>query len=122
MVSFSVTFISAYSIKCYVCGPKTDDTCTKDNLEKDNKYVKSCSAGTNQCIRTWAKVDDITTIQNLCGNDAACTTIKELCDKSSKGKCAVGCCDTDLCNAGSPVSFSLFLITVSPALVLALLK
>ncbi|KAL9959858.1 hypothetical protein ACROYT_G033221 [Oculina patagonica] len=118
---FFAVFATAYSLKCYICfGP--GDTCSKENLEKNKaKYAKDCKAGEDQCIRKWAKFDDITGIENLCGDEAACTTWKNACDKAD-GKCAVGCCKTDLCNAGSPVPFSVFLMTVCSALGLALLK
>lgn len=119
--SFSLTFILAYSLKCYIC-KGGGDTCSKDNLEKNKaKYAKTCTGDTNQCVRLWEKKDDKTTIANSCANDAGCTLVKDLCDEADH-KCAVGCCKSDLCNASSPVLFSVFLMTVCFALGLALLK
>ena len=82
----------------------------------------TCPDGFDKCIRTWAKKDDVTVVSNTCSNEATCKTLTEGCDKATDGDCAVGCCDKDLCNAGSPVSFSVFLMTVCSALALALLK
>ena len=82
----------------------------------------TCPSGMDKCMRTWAKKDDATAVVQSCGNDATCKALKEKCDEVTDGKCAVGCCDTDLCNGGSPVSFSVFLMTVCSALGLALLK
>ena len=75
----------------------------------------------DQCMRTWAKKGDATAVVNNCANEATCKAAKDVCDKSDDD-CAVGCCDSDLCNAGAPVSFSVFLMTVCSALGLALLK
>ena len=72
-------------------------------------------------MRTWAKKDDTTSVTNTCTNDAGCKLAEAVCEKLDE-KCAVGCCDTDLCNAGSSVSFSVFLLTVCSALGLALMK
>ena len=114
-------FISAYSIKCYVC-TGTEETCSKDKMEADKgKFSMTCPA--NKCIRIWAKKDGDTAVVNSCGSDLACTAAKEACDKDDSGAdCAVGCCDSDLCNAGSSASFSVFLLTVCSVLGLALLK
>ena len=71
-------------------------------------------------MRIWAKKDDDTLVVNSCSNEALCETAEDA--KCDADKCAVGCCDTDLCNAGSPISFSVFLMTVCSALGLALLK
>ena len=72
-------------------------------------------------MRVWSKEKDVAAVANTCSNELACTAAKAVCDKVDYD-CAVGCCDTDLCNAGSPVSFSMFLMTVCSALGLALLK
>ena len=61
------------------------------------------------------KIDDVTVVANFCGDEEKCEKLKKICDNAKDEKCAVGCCDTDLCNAGSPVSFSVFLMTVSSA-------
>lgn len=76
----------------------------------------------DECMRTWAKKDGDTAVINSCGNDATCKELKDKCDDVKDGDCAVGCCDSDLCNASSPVSFSMFLMTICSALSLALLK
>ena len=94
-LSFS---ISAYSIKCYVCRG-TEETCSKDKLEGDDSKQETCPGDANQCIRIWVKNDDQTTVVNRCGNDKDCEILKKVCDEI-KEKCAVGCCDKDLCNAG----------------------
>jgi len=79
----------------------------------------TCPSGMDKCMRTWAKVNDVTAVVNSCSNEATCKSNE---DAKCDGKCAVGCCDTDLCNVGSPVSFSVFLMTVCSALGLVLLK
>ncbi len=114
------SFISVYGLKCYTC-IGTDETCSKSELEKDSSKETTCPSGFDKCMRTWAKKDSNTAVVQSCSNDAACTTTKDACDNGD-GDCAVGCCDSDLCNAGSPVSFSVFLMTVCSALGLALLK
>ena len=100
----------------------TEEVCAKDKMKGDNSKQMPCSEKQNRCIRTWAKKDDETLVVNQCGTEADCKTLKDACDKTKEGKCAVGCCDKDLCNAGPPVSFSLFLTAVCSALGLALLK
>ena len=82
----------------------------------------ACPGNANQCIRTWYKNDDKTSVANMCGNDEDCKNEKDACDKIKEGKCAVGCCDKDLCNAVSPVSFSVLLMALCSVLGLALLK
>ena len=81
----------------------------------------TCPSGADKCMRTWAKQGDVTAVGQSCTNDAGCKAAEAVCDKAG-GDCKVGCCDTDLCNAGSPVAFSMFLMTVCSALGLALLK
>ena len=77
----------------------------------------------NRCMRAWGKKDDTTEVINSCSNESLCKAAeKDADDDCDVDKCAVGCCDTDLCNAGSPVSFSVFLMTVCCTLGLALLK
>lgn len=112
--------VTVHSLKCYQC-LGTEEDCKKDKLEADKtKYSVSCPTGT--CIRVWGKKDDKTLVAESCGDEAGCETAKKECDNIKDGKCAVGCCNSDYCNAGSSVSFSVFLMTVSSALGLALLK
>ncbi|XP_022804248.1 uncharacterized protein LOC111341525 [Stylophora pistillata] len=119
---FCAVLATAYSLKCYVC-EGTEDDCSKKKLEA-NKASKSvdCPSGMNECIRVWGKTDGKTTVTNSCSNSLSCAAAKKLCDDDKDGKCAVGCCDSDYCNAGSSVSFSVILMTFSSALGLALLK
>ena len=79
----------------------------------------TCPSRMDKCMRTWTKVNDVKEVINSCSNEDICKTYE---DAKCDGNCAVGCCDTDLCNAGSPVSFSVFLMTVCSALGLVLLK
>ena len=115
------SFISVYGLKCFSC-IGTDESCSKNKLEADSKKEMICPRGMDKCTRTWAKKDGNTAVINSCGNYATCKELKEKCDEATDGDCAVACCDTDLCNAGSPVSFSVFLMTVCSALGLVLLK
>ena len=108
-------------LKCYVC-TGTEDECSKDKLKGDSSKQMACPTGKDQCTRFWSKKDDKTVVVQSCGDDKVCKDLKAKCDKITDGKCAVGCCKTNLCNAGSPVSFSVFLMTVCSALGLALLK
>ena len=118
--TFLISFISAYSLKCYVC-TGTEETCSKSKLEAD-KASKSVDCPTDKCMRLWGKKDDVTEVINSCSTSAICTATEKACDELKEGKCAVGCCDSDYCNAGSSFSFSVILMTVTSALGLALLK
>ena len=119
-VSHSLSnFISVSGLKCYEC-IGTDKTCSKDELKKDSSKESTCASGMDRCMRVWAKKGDTTAVVNSCSNESLCKTAEDA--KCDVDKCAVGCCDTDLCNAGSPVSFSMFLMTVCCTLGLALLK
>ena len=111
--------MSVSGLKCYEC-LGTDETCAKDKLEADTSKQSTCIAGMDTCMSTWIKKDDKTTVINSCGNDSLCKAAEDT--KCDADKCAMNCCDTNLCNAGSPVSFSVFLMTVCCALGLALLK
>ena len=73
-------------------------------------------------MRVWTKSGDVTAVANTCSTDALCKGAKDACDAVKDGDCAAGCCGTDLCNAGSSASFSVFLMTVCSVLGLALLK
>ena len=122
-VSHSLSnFISVSGLKCYVCNG-TDTACSKDKLKADSSKEKTCPSGMDRCIRDWSKKDDTTEVVSSCSNESLCKAAEDAADDDCKAdKCAVGCCDTDLCNAGSPVSFSVFLMTVCCTLNLALLK
>ncbi|KAL9953393.1 hypothetical protein ACROYT_G040803 [Oculina patagonica] len=120
VIFLSAVLATAYSIKCYVC-KGTEDTCSKDKLEGDKTKQQDCP-DVDRCLRTWYKKDGNIQVTNRCSTDAACKIAKEACDKIDEGKCAVGCCDKDLCNAGSHASFSVFLMAVCSAVGLALLK
>ena len=113
-------------MKCYVCSGN-EDTCSKSKLESNRAiYLKECSSIADRCRRIWSKRGDVNTVENSCANEAYCKAQEELCDKLKDTvkdfKCGVGCCFSDGCNAGSPVTFSFFLLTVSSVLGLALMK
>ena len=113
-------------MKCYVCSGH-EDTCSKSKLESDRAtYLKECPFTADRCARIWSKKDDVNTVMNGCANEVYCKAQKELCDKLKDTvkdfKCGVGCCFSDGCNAGSPVTFSFFLLIVSSVLGLALMK
>ena len=115
-------FISVSGLKCYDC-IGTEETCSKDKLKADSSKEVTCESGMDKCIRVWGKKGDTTAVVSSCSNELVCKAAEDAADNKCEGdKCAVGCCDTDLCNAGSPVSFSVFLMTVCCALGLALLK
>ena len=115
-------FISVSGLKCYEC-VGTDGACSKDKLKADSSKEVTCASGMDRCMRVWGKKDDTTAVISSCSNELLCKAAeKDVDDKCEVDKCAVGCCDTDLCNAGSPVSFSVFLMTVCCTLGLALLK
>ena len=94
--------IAALSLKCYSC---------KDCGSKDGDEA-TCPSGLNMCMRGYSikDTDGKKTISRACGNKVICEALKEGCKKAKEDKtlsdCAVGCCDTDLCNAGSAPSFS----------------
>ena len=74
-------------------------------------------------MRLWAKKDDETKVAETCTTKALCDAAKKACDDNTDdGDCAVGCCDSDYCNAGWSASFGVFLMTVCSVLSLALLK
>ena len=118
--SFLISFISAYSLKCYTCAG-TEEKCSKSKLEA-NKASMSGECPGGECIRVWGKKDDVTLVANSCGDSSACEKLKKNCDEIKEGKCAVGCCDSDYCNVGSSYSASVILMTVTSALGLALLN
>lgn len=114
--------VTVHSLRCYMCGG-TDDDCNKYKLEANKiKNSTDCPGGT--CIRAWRETGNKTIVSNYCGTEALCEAAKNACNGWEKtfNNCAVDCCDSDYCNAGSSVSFSVFLMTISSALGLALLK
>ncbi|XP_022778233.1 uncharacterized protein LOC111319754 [Stylophora pistillata] len=107
---------TAHSLKCYVC-EGTEDDCSKKKLEANkDSNSQDCPSGMNECMRVWAKKDGKTAVANSCSNSLGCDAAKKVCDDAKDGECAVGCCDSDYCNAGSSVSVSVILMTVSSAL------
>ena len=121
----SFFFPSACALNCYVCDG-TEEDCKKSTLEGNkNIYLKTCPAGLDKCGRAWIKTKSTTLVRNVCTNTFDCELqSKSICDRLDDlddAECAWDCCDTDACNAGSPVSFSAFLFTVSSILGLALM-
>ena len=117
---------SGCALKCYHC-VGTEDTCSKSRLESNKAiYLKECPSIADRCARSWSRRGDVNAVGNDCANEAACDAAKEFCDKLKDSikdyKCGVGCCTGDGCNAGSPVTFSFFLLIVSSVLGLALMK
>ena len=113
-------------MKCYQC-VGTEDTCSKSRLESNKAiYLKECPSIADRCARSWSRRGDVNAVGNDCANEAVCDAAKEFCDKLKDSikdyKCGVGCCTGDGCNAGSPVTFSFFLLIVSSVLGLALMK
>ena len=126
IVIYFFSLSSGCAVKCYVCSGN-EDTCSKSKLESNRAiYLKECPSIFDRCGRSWSKRDDVNAVGNSCANEAVCEAAKELCDKLKDSikdyKCGVGCCFSDGCNAGSPVTFSFFLLIVSSVLGLALMK
>ena len=119
--------LSGFALKCYVCSG-TEEMCSKSKLEGDKAtYLKDCSSNLyDRCLRSWAEKDGVHTVANTCNNKGGCDLTTNLCntmkDTIDGYECGVACCTEDECNAGSPVTFSLFLLIVSSVLSLALMK
>ncbi|XP_027039951.1 uncharacterized protein LOC113668267 isoform X4 [Pocillopora damicornis] len=114
------------ALKCYVCSGN-EDSCSKSKLESNKgTYLQECSSLFDRCARSWSKKDDVSAVANNCATKDICDTAENLCDKLKDNikdyQCGVGCCTSDGCNAGSPVTFSFFLLIVSSVLGLALMK
>ena len=121
---FCFPFWSATALECYKCSGY-QDTCSKDTL-KSEQPTETCYPGFDRCMRTWAHRDGITFVQNLCNSQLGCDATKDVCkaleDRLAGYDCAVGCCSTDMCNEGSPVSSYLFFLIMCAVLCLAMLK
>ena len=113
------SFNTVSGLKCYQC-TGDDDSCSKEKLQADSSKQTTCPPTFDRCMRVWGKKDGKILIANTCSNQALCEAAEDA--KCEGDKCAVGCCDSDLCNAASPISFSVFLMTICSALGLALLK
>ena len=98
--------IPALSRKCYKCS----DCGSKDGEET------TCPSGFDMCGKSYTKADGKETIGRNCTTkplfDLAKAACKKLKEAKKDAECDVGCCDTDLCNAGSAPSFSVVLITL----------
>ncbi|KAL9985361.1 hypothetical protein ACROYT_G007755 [Oculina patagonica] len=131
-ILLTVTFLlvlvaAAYSLQCYTCfevgkESEQDTVCSKTELDDNEaKYVITCPSGLDTCQRVHGTALDIHAVTMTCTTKSACEEAKEKCEDSGDD-CGVACCTTDKCNAGSSVSFSVFLMAVSSLLGLALLK
>ena len=109
------------ALKCYSCSG-TEDDCAKSTLEGDkDKYLTTCFAGADKCMRSFLKKDSVTLVRNTCSNQASCKSAITDCGEYDGATCKVSCCDEDECNVGSHVSFNVILLTVCSALGLALM-
>ena len=109
------------ALKCYSCSG-TEDDCAKSTLEGDKgKYLTTCVAGLDKCIRTFLKKDSATFVMNTCSNQVNCNSEIIKCGGYDGVTCKVSCCDEDECNVGSHVSFNVILLTVCSVLGLALM-
>lgn len=123
----SFTFLSAHSLKCYSCvefgkESEEDTVCSKSKLDANEaKYVTTCLGDLDTCQRSHGTAKDIHAVSMSCTTASLCEDAKKKCDDSGDN-CGVACCTTDKCNAGSSVSFNVFLMAVSSLLGPALLK
>ena len=115
-----------YSLKCYNCiefgkESEKDTVCSKSKLEADeDKYLKDCSLDT--CQRSHNTALSIYAVTMLCTTKDYCDAAKKTCEDSGSDDCGVACCTTDKCNAGSSVTFSVFVTFVCSVVGLALRK
>ena len=90
-------------------------------MEADEaKYLRDCSLGT--CQRSENTVLDIHAVTMICTTKKFCEDAKKACENGGSKDCAVACCTTDKCNAGSSVTFSVSVMFVCSAVGLALRK
>ncbi|KAL9985362.1 hypothetical protein ACROYT_G007756 [Oculina patagonica] len=117
--------VPAIGLKCYVCSGN-ENTCSKSVLEsnQDTRLI-DCPSSSDRCMRTWEKFKSSTVVTNACSNQGQCDLTQSACDLLEDNldnyDCAIGCCAADACNAASAVSISVFLLTVSSVLGLALM-
>lgn len=127
LILYGLHFLLAHSLECYSCGEfgkesEEDTVCSKSKMDaNEEKYVTNCTGDFDTCQRSHGTALDIHTVSMSCATASLCEDTKKKCDDSGDN-CGVGCCTTDKCNAGSSVSFHVFLMAVSSLLGLALLK
>ena len=109
------------ALKCYECFG-TENECAKSTLEgNQDKYLKTCSLGSDKCFRTSREEDGRTLVINGCTNQLGCDLAQLMCDNYTESITCKVCCDEDARNVDSPVSSNVILLTVCTALGLALL-
>ena len=85
---FFAVLATVHALECYKC-TGTDERDSKDKVETDKSKQMACPLGMDKCMRTWAKKDGDTVVITSCGNDATCKVLKQKCDDSKDGDCAV---------------------------------
>ena len=124
IAAFLLILTDVAALKCYICIEFGDDACSKEKLEGNPaKYSENCSSFLNydRCMRTKSEALGIKAVSTSCATQDTCSASESACDKTETCKDVV-CCDTDNCNAGSAVSFSVFLVAICYAVGLALMK
>jgi len=115
--------LSAAGIKCYECSG-SEILCSKSNLQSNaDDKLKECGSTQDTCVRIWQKVSSVVVVENDCSTAEDCDVQKRACDLLDDidgYECAVGCCSTNACNTGLPVSINVFILTMSSVLGLAL--
>ncbi|CAH3024930.1 unnamed protein product, partial [Porites evermanni] len=100
------------ALKCYVCVEVGDDACSKSKLAGNQAtYSWDCGVFSNRCYRAESKILGVKTVATSCATESSCKSLKDSCDNLDTCN-DVTCCDTDNCNAGSVVYFSMFLMAV----------